>query len=70
MLGSYLYSCNNGIVREDNKPYSDGMLSYQDINAFTTLFKNMPWLIYLPINSDSMNFLGNLFKQQQESYRK
>lgn len=70
MLGSYLYSCNNGIVREDNKPYSDGMLSYQDINAFTNLFKNMPWLIYLPINSDSMNFLGKLFKQQQESYRK
>ena len=70
MIGSYLYCCKNNLVKEENKPYSNGMLSYQDINAFTQIFQNYPELIYLPIDEVNMNLLGRLYNEHQANFRK
>lgn len=69
MIGSYLYYIHHVGLKEENMIYSNGMLSYQDINAFTRVFEKYPYLIYLPIDDNSMNLLGELYNQQQEQFK-
>lgn len=69
MLGSYLYYRHHIGINDENTTYSSGMLSYQDINAFTKVFEKYPYLIFMPIDEISMNLLGELYNKQQESFK-
>ena len=69
MLGSYLYYRHHIGINDENTTYSSGMLSYQDINAFTKVFEKYPYLIFMPIDEISMNLLGELYNKQQEAFK-
>ena len=70
MIGAFIYYSHHIGIKEENSIYSNGMLSYQDINAFTRVFEKYPYLLYLPIDDISMNLLGELYNQQQEQFKK
>ena len=69
ILGSYLHYMHHIGINDENTTYSSGMLSFQDINAFTKVFEKYPYLIYLPIDEVSMNLLGKLYNEQQEVFK-